>query len=236
MGKQKDLKDSEMKKITHLLGLGRSTLEISKIIKRDHRTIKKYVYKGKTKRKDPKRGHLKKLKERDIRKIKTQVRKTPHLSSRSIFESAGIKNISKTLRCKALKTISKVKSPKKEPPLSEINKNKRLLWAETYKKIDFSKVLWTDECRVTLDGPDGWFKGWVLNDTPVKTKIRRQQGGGGIMIWAVIIDDQIVGPYRLPKVVKLTAVFYCQFLGKYLVPFLDLHGPEKENIICISAG
>ena len=61
-------------------------------------------------------------------------------------------------------------------------------------KVDFSKVLFTDEVRVTLDGPDGWNKGWVINDQARYHRLRRQQGGGGIMVWADIIGGTLVGP------------------------------------------
>ena len=46
----------------------------------------------------------------------------------------------------------------------------------------------------TLDGPDGWSKGWVYNSDCCPTRMRRQQGGGGVMIWGGIIGDELVGP------------------------------------------
>ena len=44
-------------------------------------------------------------------------------------------------------------------------------------KTDFSKVLWTDEMRVTLDGPDGWARGWVAKGREAPIMFRRQKGG-----------------------------------------------------------
>ena len=32
-------------------------------------------------------------------------------------------------------------------------------------------------------------KGWILHDRPIPQSKRRQQGGGGIMIWAGIVSD-----------------------------------------------
>jgi len=42
-----------------------------------------------------------------------------------------------------------------QPPLNKTHELKLQDWAKKYLKTDFSKVLWTDEMRVTVDGPDG---------------------------------------------------------------------------------
>ena len=54
MGKQAGLKDADRSRITSLLGKGRTTIEISIIMGRDHRTIKVFVFSGKIARKHPK--------------------------------------------------------------------------------------------------------------------------------------------------------------------------------------
>ena len=59
-------------------------------------------------------------------------------------------------------------------------------------KTNFEHVLFTDKSRETLDGPDGWMSGWLLNGATPQSRIRRQQGGGCVMIWAGIINDAIV--------------------------------------------
>ena len=61
-------------------------------------------------------------------------------------------------------------------------------------KLDFIVVLFTDECTSTLDGPDGWCKGWVANGSNRPIRVRRQQGGGGIMFWVGVICNELVGP------------------------------------------
>ncbi|CAI9550981.1 unnamed protein product, partial [Staurois parvus] len=45
------------------------------------------------------------------------------------------------------------------------------------------QVLFTDECRATLDGPDGWSSGWLVDGHPVPTRLRHQQDGGGVIFW-----------------------------------------------------
>lgn len=43
------------------------------------------------------------------------------------------------------------------PPLTNVRKEKRLQWAQKYKKTNFQTVLFTDECHATLDAVlDGW--------------------------------------------------------------------------------
>ena len=87
--------------------------------------------------------------------------------------------LSKTRRNIHLKKIAVVKKAEKRPPLSELNQPKRVNWARKYLKLDFSRVIFTDECRATLDGPDGWRRGWVMDANSVPYVMRRQQGGGG---------------------------------------------------------
>ena len=94
MGKKVGLVDVDRVKVTSVLGNGMSTLEIAKNMNRDHRTIKKYVYSGKTGRKTPKRSHLRTLSSRDIRKLKIEMAKTPHATSKAIFYAAGVPKMS----------------------------------------------------------------------------------------------------------------------------------------------
>ena len=49
-------------------------------------------------------------------------------------------------------------------------------------------------------------------------RTRRQQGGGGVMLWAGIVGDELVSPVRVQEGVKLTSHTYCQFLKSVLEP------------------
>ena len=61
--------------------------------------------------------------------------------------------------------------------------------------------------------------GWLLHGITPQSKIRRQQGGGGVMIWAGIINNHIVGPFRVPDGVKMCAESYVDFLKKNFPPW-----------------
>ena len=221
MGKRAGLNDAARARITSLLGEGRSTLEISRIMGRDHRTIKSFVFSGKTARKTPERSHLKKLSPRELRNLKREMAKNPNATSKSIFDAAAAPKVGKTTRCKALQSIGRVKSPIKRPLLSKAHKAKRVEWAVRYHKVNFSNVIFTDECRATLDGPDGWARGWVLDQRQPKLRMRRQQGGGGVMFWAGIQGSEIIGPYMVPEGVKINAKAYCELLDQFLFPWLE---------------
>lgn len=47
----------------------------------------------------------------------------------------------------------------------------------------WKKVLFSDEKKFRLDGPDGNRRAWVDTRAPARKHQRRQAGGGGIMIW-----------------------------------------------------
>ena len=93
---------SEKAKITIFLSENKSTLEILKLIKRDHRTVKQFFYDGKIERKPHKGGRPRKLNKRDETKIKRSLSQNPQSSSKHIFEDAGVANIPKTTRNRTL--------------------------------------------------------------------------------------------------------------------------------------
>ena len=66
-----------------------------------------------------------------------------------------------------------------------------------------------------------------------QSRIRRQQGGGGVMIWAGIINDAIVGPFAVPDGVNMDAKSYVEFLKKNFLPWYRKQriGPKEEDDI-----
>lgn len=68
-----------------MLDNGLYTLEIAENMNCDYRTMKDFVFSQKTGWKIPKRSHLRRLSSRDVRKLKTEIAKTRHGTSKSIF-------------------------------------------------------------------------------------------------------------------------------------------------------
>lgn len=220
MGQKKDLDSSEKQKIIKLLSKGLTHVQIAKKLGRDHRTVMKFISKGGGGRKKRQEAPRRTLTKREIACVKREMSRNPALSSAEIFRAAGLTNVPKSTRCRILRGLGQMKKMKTRPPINQKHRQKRLDWAKKYLKADFSKVLWTDEMRATLDGPDGWARGWVLDGREVPVRIKRQQGGGGVMIWAGIIKNELIGPFRVQDGVKMNSQAYCNFLDEHLLPWL----------------
>ena len=152
-----------------------------------------------------------------MRSLKRNLAQNPLSTSKQLFEKAQLSTeVPKTTRCKILNILGSVRVARKQPCLKPIHMVNRVKWATTYLKQDFRDVLFTDECRATLDGPDGFARGWVTSGCTAPTR----QGGGGVMFWAGILDDKVLGPFRVCDGVKMDSNGYCAFLKTNLLPWL----------------
>uniref|UniRef100_A0A914EK45 Transposase Tc1-like domain-containing protein n=1 Tax=Acrobeloides nanus TaxID=290746 RepID=A0A914EK45_9BILA len=72
---------------------------------------------------------------------------------------------------------------KKAPALKEVHKRRRLEWVRQNMNHDWSKVIWSDEKKFNLDGPDGYRYYWHDLRKEKRYFSRRVHGGGGVMVW-----------------------------------------------------
>jgi len=228
MGKNKDLLADEKVFITRWLGNGQSTLQISKKLSRDHRTIQAFVNNCTKTRVRSDRGKSRTVNGRQMTLLKREMAKNPLSTSKSVFKKAGVLCNSRATRCRTLQKVAKMKSASKQPPLKEHHKKARLAWAKKYMKTDFSKVIFTDECRANLDGPDSFSRGWLLANQAAPVRVRRQQGGGGVMFWAAIHGGNLIGPFRIEDGVKMNSMAYTTLLTNNLLPVISSM-PSKDR-------
>ncbi|KAF4684661.1 hypothetical protein FOZ60_007429 [Perkinsus olseni] len=166
MSRGSQLSDSERAEVIKLLAAGKTTLEISKILKRDHRTIKTFVA-NPEKRPEGHRGPTKKsVTAREKTRVKRAMAKQPLGTSKEIFEAAGVSMKPKSSRNRVLGQL-----------------------------------------------------GWILHGTSPPPRMKRQQKGGGVMFWAGIIDDIVVGPFRVENGVKMDSKAYTELLSKNFLPW-----------------
>ena len=171
MGCKTDLKPEEKQRIAELLSHGKTSLD--KLIHRDHRTDKRFMENSNKVRGRVDKGRFRKISRWEISSVKKTLSKNPHSTSAKIFHEAGVPSRSRAERCKILRSIGKVTKPTMKPLLKQRHKLARLDWAKSCMKTNFENVLFTDESRATLDGPDGWMSGWLLNGATPQGKIRR---------------------------------------------------------------
>ena len=156
MGKRKSLSIEEKEFITRSLGAGENAFVIAKKLDRDKRTIEKFVRNSCNKRRRSDKGKFRIIKPRQLTCLKRAVSLRPLSTSKAIFSEAGIDVQSKTSRCRILRKIATMRKATRKPPLRKIHKEKRVEWAKRYMKLDFRRVVFTDECRASLDGCDGY--------------------------------------------------------------------------------
>lgn len=117
MGQKRDLTDSEKSKIEKSLSEGCSTLEIAKILGRDHRTIKRFVancQQGCKKRVEKKAA---KLTAKDLRRITRQTSRNPLSTSAVIFQNCNLPEVPRSTRCSVLRDMVEDKVETR-PPLN----------------------------------------------------------------------------------------------------------------------
>lgn len=77
-----------------------------------------------------------------------------------------------------LRSIAMVTKAYTQPPLNNRHKLKCQQWANKYLKMNFSKVLWTYNMRVTLYGPDGWARGWIIQGHNSSSQVSERWNNG----------------------------------------------------------
>ena len=92
-------------------------------------------------------------------------------------------------------------------------------------------MYFTDEARATLDGPDGWDSGWVEEGQEADIRIRRQKGGVGVMFWAGIVENILIGPVRLSEDVEVDSKAYCRLLEDVFIPWFKRLPPAKKILL-----
>jgi hypothetical protein len=87
----------------------------------------------------------------------------------------------------------------KAPSITLEHEKARRLWAEKmvdYGMQNWNKMVFSDEKKWNLDGPDGFRYYWNDLRTEKKTFFSRQNGGGSVMVWAAF---GLTVPPKLPS-------------------------------------
>lgn len=163
MPKGASLSDYEKGKIDSFLQMKSSITYIANQLSRSRRVVSNYIKKGKDYgSKNHQRGRKSKLSTRDKRKIAklaTTERKSIREIQREYFPLVHYSTIYNSL---VNNTEIIYKNFKKRPLLKEIHIQKRLQFAWDHKTWtnEWQNVVFSDEKRFNLDGPDGYTNYW----------------------------------------------------------------------------
>ena len=103
MGHKTDLKPEEKQRIVELLSPGKTSLDISKFIHRDHCTVKRFMENSNKGRGRADKGKFRKISRRGISSVKKTLSKNPHSTSATIFHEAGVPSRSQSWTVQDLK-------------------------------------------------------------------------------------------------------------------------------------
>ncbi|CAK6982570.1 hypothetical protein NFI96_000791 [Scomber scombrus] len=93
-------------------------------LKRDHRTVKRFVADSERRRVRADKGIMRKISARQIHRIKRAAVKMPLRSSKQVFEAAGASGVPRTSRCRILQRLAVVDKPTIRPPSTNAHKQK----------------------------------------------------------------------------------------------------------------
>jgi len=230
MGRKRDLTTEEKTAIVRLCAAGTPVMRIAEKIKRCRTTIKRFLSNCTKNRKRADKGKWRSISAKEITVLKKSLAIMPHQTSKIIFKASVSSLPSKQTRCNILNTIAKVKVAKKKPFLSEEKKIARKNWAFKYMKQNWHNVIFTDECRVNLDGPDGCKRGWVRENWPVMECCRRQQNGGSVLFWMGIHNGNVLGPHIIEGTINSQT--YCKLLKDNFLPYYrNLSIKTKKELV-----
>ena len=121
----------------------------------------------------------------------------------------------------------KYKKKKRQHRLTASHKQRRIEWAKEYVtwKDQWRCVIFSDEKKFNLDGPDGWAYYWhdLRRDKEIFSK--RQQGGKSLMVWG---GFGYGGKASLEfPTGRMNAIHYQTLLEEYLIPVAERIGTKN---------
>lgn len=195
MGKKKSMSSIEQEKIDFFHSEGYSNRAIARKIGRSSRTVDRYLKNPSSYGKNYKGRVSSVLTERDKRNI-CKIASNSALTIPKIKLQANVSASVSTIRrviCTS-KHLKRMKL-KKKPPLDAVRKQKRLEFSKSHmtwdvqhdtRVNDWRQVVFTDEKKFNLDGPDGYQ--YYFHDIRKEELYlsRHHSREGGVMVWGAI--------------------------------------------------
>ncbi|CAD7078657.1 unnamed protein product [Hermetia illucens] len=213
------LTDYEKGQISALFKEGISKREIASRIGRSDRVVRNYLNNVDNYGTKKRKGRPRVLSDRDRRS-------TSKATSNSTNSLRGIRN-----ECKLSVSIPTIwreinRNPnlvrekmRKAPRLQQHHKDARLEFARNNMSRHWDQVIFSDEKKFNLDGPDGFDGYWRDWRKEPRYLSRRNFGGGTVMVWGAICSK---GTVRLAFTsARMNSQEYQNVLQDNLLPFIN---------------
>lgn len=219
-----------IQKVRDLYKIHNSLRKVAKILQMSYPSVRYMVKNDYTR---PKKGGRPKIvKKREETRIKKEIRNLNNrnevVTARKVLNNLQINVNVRTIQ----RTISNLgfryKKIPKEIHLSKKHKICRLKFAEDMirKQVDWKTVIFSDEKRFNLDGPDNIYSYMDENSSMVRQK--RQMGGGGLMVWGMVFPD---GQLELKLMIgKQKSTDYIDLLENFAKPKILNYFKDKPFI------
>lgn len=186
MGRGTQLTEYERGRIDEMRSQEMTYADIAARLNRSENVVGSYCRARETYGTKKSTGRPKKLDER-ARRLLLRTASNAITSSSALKDALNLAASARTIRreLEQCQHIQRMKM-KARPPLTKAHKERRVQFSETFlrERRDPAKIIWSDEKRFNLDGPDGFQYYFHDLRKDEKTLSKRVQGGGGVMIWA----------------------------------------------------
>lgn len=215
MGRAKQLSTREKGKIDAYSDLNLSITDISRRIRRSFNVVKSYLQ-NKENYGHNYKGRQKKLSTRDRRRL-CRAASNSTKTSRMLKSELNL-NVSRHTICRELKDKKIVhQKVQRRPNLTPTHKEARLNFCRKNMQLNFATVWFSDEKRWCLDGPDNLAYYWHdLRKEPV-WGVKRQGGGGSLMVWGAICNGRMTSLCFLDG--NVDSIKYQHSLQDHFLPY-----------------
>ena len=201
--------------------LGISNREISKKINRSEHAIRNFLKLGENYGKKARTKGNTKLTKRQKNQIVQEATKK-RLSAGKILQElqlpVGKRRVQQILHSSP---NLKYKKMAKKPLLKSVHKTARLEFARRHMNWvqEWNNVIFSDEKKFNLDGPDGCSYFWHDLSKKPSVKISRNFQGGSVMVWGAF---SLLGKLPLSFITtRMNSEMYTSMLDVILIPFLE---------------
>ena len=179
--------------------------------------VKPKLYQSIRKR-GPKLKIDKKLSTRIKRCTESLISDGQRVTSRKLSKMVDLNVSLRTTQRHMKRLLYKYKAARAEIVLGKNHRDERVRICKGWlrDRIDWDKVVFSDEKRFNMDGPDNWMTYSRLGRRVCRNK--RQGGGGSLMVWGMVLPS---GELIVRRVLGIqNSVKYEQMLRNHVVPYL----------------